>query len=57
METSAVLPFQSGMLLSISTTLMPAATALSSAGATVGSTGVMAIPWTPWVIIDSIMAI
>ena len=44
---SAVWPFQSGIELSMRTTLMPAATALSSAGATVGSTGVMAMPWTP----------
>ncbi len=36
---------------------MPAATALSRVLATVGSTGVMAMPLTPWVIIDSIRAI
>jgi len=45
------------MLLSMRTTLIPAATALSSAGATVGSTGVMAMPFTPLATMDSISAI
>jgi len=45
------------MSLSIRMTLTPAATALSSAVATVGSTGVMAMPCTPCVTMDSIWAI
>ena len=45
------------MLLSIRTTFTPAAIALSSAGATVGSTGVRAMPCTPLVTIDSMSAI
>ena len=39
------------------TTFTPAAMALSSAGATVGSTGVMAMPCTPLVTMDSMRAI
>ena len=54
---SAVRPSQSGMLLSIRTTFTPCSIALSSAGATVGSTGVSAMPCTPLVTIDSISAI
>ena len=39
------------------TTLIPAAVALSSAAWTFGLVGVMAIAFTPWVIIDSMAAI
>ena len=55
--TTDDLPVQSGMSLSTRTTLIPAAVALSRAAWTFGLVGVMAIAFTPWVIIDSIAAI
>ena len=55
--TTDVLASQSGMSLSMRTTLMPPSTAFCRASCTFGLVGVMAIACTPWVIIDSIAAI
>ena len=41
----------------MSTTFTPLATAASSAGITAGLVGVMAMPFTPWVTIDSMRLI
>ncbi len=55
--TTGDLPFQSGMSLSIRTTLIPASTAFCSSVWRFGLVGVMAIPFTPCDIIDSMAAI
>ena len=50
--TTEDLPVQSGMSLSISTTLMPLSTAFCSSPLTFGLVGVMAIAVTPWLTMD-----